>query len=84
MNRISVLLSLRFTDAQIERVRAISPRLVVAQKSLKEGADFSDTSGLFEGDEEIFYGMIPPCDLSRAPRLKWVQLHSAGINHLTH
>jgi phosphoglycerate dehydrogenase-like enzyme len=83
MNRISVLLSLRFTDAQIERVRAVSPRLVVAQKSVKEGADFSDTSALFGGDEEIFYGMIPPRDLSRAPRLKWVQLHSAGINHLT-
>ena len=83
MNPIKVLTTLRFTDAQIERVRAVSPRLVVAQKSVKEGADFSDTSALFDGDEEIFYGMIPPRDLSRAPRLKWVQLHSAGINHLT-
>jgi phosphoglycerate dehydrogenase-like enzyme len=83
MNPIKVLLTLRFTDAQIERVRALSSRLVVAQKSVKEGADFSDTSALFDGDEEIFYGMIPPRDLSRAPRLKWVQLHSAGINHLT-
>jgi len=83
MNPIKVLLTLRFTDAQIERVRAVSSRLVVAQKSVKEGADFSDTSALFDGDEEIFYGMIPPRDLSRALRLKWVQLHSAGINHLT-
>ena len=83
MNPIKVLLTLRFTDAQIERVRALSSRLVVAQKSVKEGADFSDTSALFDGDEEIFYGMIPPRDLSRALRLKWVQLHSAGINHLT-
>ena len=77
------MISLRFTEAQIERVRAVSPRLVVVQKSVKEDADFSDTSALFDGDEEIFYGLIPPRDLSVAPRLKWVQLHSAGINHLT-
>jgi phosphoglycerate dehydrogenase-like enzyme len=82
MHHIKVLMSLRFTDAQVERVRAVSPRLVVAQKSLKEGADFSDPSALFDGDEEIFYGTIPPRDLARAPRLKWVQLHTAGINHL--
>ncbi|MEW5718664.1 MAG: D-2-hydroxyacid dehydrogenase [Chloroflexota bacterium] len=83
MNTIQVLLSLRFTDAQIERVRAVSPRLSVTQKSLKEGQDFSDASVLFDGDEEIFYGTIPPRDLTRAPRLKWAQLHTAGINHLT-
>jgi phosphoglycerate dehydrogenase-like enzyme len=82
VNPIRILLTLRFADAQIERVRAVSPRLVVAQKSVKEGADFSDTSALFDGDEEIFYGMIPPRDRARAPRLNWVQLHSAGINHL--
>jgi len=82
MNPIKVLMTLRFTEAQIERVRAVSPRLVVTQKSVPEGADFNDTSALFDGDEEIFYGMIPPRDLSRAPRLRWVQLHSAGINHL--
>lgn len=82
MNPIKILLTLRFTDAQLERIRAVSPQLVVAQKSLAEGQDFSDTSLLFDGDEEIFYGMIPPRDLTRAPRLRWAQLHSAGINHL--
>ena len=82
MNPSKVLMTLRFTDTQIARVRAVSPRLKVVQNSLKEGADFSDTSALCDGDEEIFYGMIPPRDLTRAPRLKWVQLHSAGINHL--
>ncbi len=82
MNPIKILLTMRFTDAQLERIRAVSPRLVVAQKSVKEGADFADTSALCDGDEEIFYGMIPPRDLSRAPHLRWAQLHSAGINHL--
>lgn len=82
MMETKVLMTMRFTEEQLARVRAVSPRLVVVQKSLPEGADFNDTSALFDGDEEIFYGMIPPRDLSRAPRLRWVQLHSAGINHL--
>ncbi len=83
MDTIKVLMTLRFTDAQIARVRAVSSRLRVTQKSVKEGQDFSDTSALFDGDEEIFYGAIPPRALTRAPRLKWAQLHTAGINHLT-
>lgn len=41
-----------------------------------------DVGELFDGDEEVLYGFMPPRDLSRAPKLKWVQLHTAGINHL--
>ncbi len=77
-----VLMTLRFTQAQLERVRAVSPQLEIAQKSVQEGSDGRDTASLFDGDEEIFYGFTPPRDLSVAPRLKWVQLHSAGINQL--
>lgn len=78
-----ILMTLRFTQAQLERVRAVSPQLEVVQKSVQEGSDGRDTASLFGGDEEIFYGFTPPRDLSAAPRLKWAQLHSAGINHLT-
>jgi phosphoglycerate dehydrogenase-like enzyme len=83
MDQIKVLLTLRFNNAQIERVRAISPRLVVVQKSVKEGADLAGVGALCDGDEEILYGFMPPRDLARVPHLKWMQLHSAGINHLT-
>jgi len=82
MNPIQVLMTLRFTEAQLNRIRAVSPRLRVIQKSVPEGHDGLDVSELFTGDEEILYGFMPPRDLSRAPNLKWVQLHSAGINHL--
>lgn len=83
MDQIQVLLTLRFTEEQINRIRAVSPRLVVTQKSLREGSDSNDPASLFDGGEEILYGFMPPRDLSVAPKLKWVQLHSAGINHLT-
>jgi phosphoglycerate dehydrogenase-like enzyme len=82
MKKIQVLMTLRFSEEQVARVRAVSPRLVVLQKSVKENWDGMDTGEFFEGDEEILYGFMPPRDLARAPKLKWVQLHSAGINHL--
>jgi phosphoglycerate dehydrogenase-like enzyme len=82
MDDIKVLMTLRFNDAQLDRVRAVSPRLVVVQKSVKEQWDGMDPAPFFDGDEEILYGFMPPRDLAVAPELKWVQLHSAGINHL--
>lgn len=82
MDSIKVLMTLRFTEELVDRVRAVSPRLVVVQKSVKENRDTMDTAEFFDGDEEILYGSMPPRDLSAAPKLKWVQLHSAGINHL--
>lgn len=82
MKKIKVLMTLRFAENLIDRVREVSPNLVVTQKSVKEDWDSMDTGEFFDGDEEVLYGFMPPKDLSRAPKLKWVQLHSAGINHL--
>lgn len=78
-----VLMTQRFTQEQVDRVRAVSPRLIVTQKSVQNDWDATDISASFEGDEEILYCFMPPQDLSVAPKLKWVQLHSAGINQLT-
>jgi len=80
--QIKVLVTGRFNDAQLNRLRAVSPRLFVVLKPAAENWNRADTSDLFEGDEEIFYGIMPPHNLSKASHLKWVQLHSAGTNHL--
>lgn len=82
MDSIKVLMTLRFNEEQLNRIRAVSPRLVVVQKSVKENWDGMDTGDFFGGAEEILYGFMPPRDLAVAPELKWVHLHSAGINHL--
>lgn len=77
---IRVLLTLRFSDEQLDRLRLISPRLALRQESVHD--DREDISSFLKGNEEIIYTMTPPRDLHQAPHLKWVQLHSAGINHL--
>lgn len=70
---LNVLVTMRFTEAQLDRLRAVSPRLrVTCEKS--DNADYSRT--------DILYAGAPPRDLAGAPNLKWVQLHMAGVNGL--
>lgn len=70
---LNVLVTMPFTDAQLDRLRAVSPDLTVT-RAQAEAADYSRT--------DILYAQNPPRDLSRAPRLRWVQLHMAGVNAL--
>jgi phosphoglycerate dehydrogenase-like enzyme len=70
---LNVLVTMPFSDAQLDRLRRVSPALAVARDD-PQPADYSRTDVLYAGS--------PPRDLSRAPRLKWVQLHMAGVNTL--
>jgi phosphoglycerate dehydrogenase-like enzyme len=79
-NRVNVLCTLRFTEEQLDKLRAVSPRLVVAQRTCHDAEEVREALG--EGTE-VLYTFHPPDDLlSKAPRLRWVQLHSAGADHL--
>jgi phosphoglycerate dehydrogenase-like enzyme len=69
----NVLVTMRFTDAQLNRLRRVSPSLDVTCVDA-EGADYSKV--------DVLYAGAPPRDLARAPALKWVQLHMAGVNAL--
>ncbi len=77
---ISVLMTLRFGETLLDEIRAVSPRLQVRQQSVTQ--DREDISAFLDGREEILYCAMPPRDLARVPKLKWVQLHSAGVDHL--
>lgn len=77
---IPVLMTMRFTDALLNDLASVSPRLEIRQQSVREDRD--DISGFLDGNEEIIYCFAPPRELGKAPRLKWVQLHSAGVDHL--
>lgn len=77
---VHVLLTLRFSDEQLNRLRSISPRLVIRQQSIRD--DREDVSAFLTGQEEIVYCMTPPREIRLAPQLNWVQLHSAGVDSL--
>ena len=69
----NVLVTTPFDEVQIDRLRRVSPRLTVTRAD-PETADYATA--------EILYGGILPRDRSRAPNLKWVQVHMAGVNGL--
>jgi phosphoglycerate dehydrogenase-like enzyme len=68
-----VLVTMRFDEAQLSRLRAVSPELRVTCAEAG-AADYSRT--------EVLYAGVPPRDLAQAPNLEWVQLHMAGVNAL--
>jgi len=71
---LNVLVTMRFEEAQLDRLRAVSPGLRVARGEAAS-ADYSETDVLYTG--------APPRDLARAPRLKWVAVHMAGVDALS-
>jgi phosphoglycerate dehydrogenase-like enzyme len=70
---LDVLVTMPFTEAQLDRVRRVSPAVRVTRTDPAD-ADYSRT--------DVLYASAPPRDLGRAPNLKWVQLHMAGVDAL--
>jgi phosphoglycerate dehydrogenase-like enzyme len=101
---IEVLITARVTQAQLDRLRSLHPRLVIhgepggiAIMTAEEAAaarinisgfdypDFRpdlDYRGLLGRAEVLFATRIPPDVVSHAPRLRWIQFTSAGVDHL--
>ena len=70
---VSVLVTMPFDDALLDRMRAVSPRVRVTRADAAT-ADYAEAT--------VLYGNAPPSDPARAPKLSWVQLHMAGVNTL--
>jgi phosphoglycerate dehydrogenase-like enzyme len=70
---LDVLVTMPFTEAQLDRVRRVSPSVRVSRAD-PAGADYARA--------DVLYAGAPPRDLARAPHLKWVQLHMAGVDAL--
>jgi phosphoglycerate dehydrogenase-like enzyme len=70
---LHVLVTMPFTDAQLDRIRRADPAVSVTRGD-PDTADYSRV--------EVLYAGAPPRDVSRAPSLAWVQLHMAGVNAL--
>ena len=70
---LNVLVTMPFSEAQLDRMRRVSPSLTVTRED-PDAADYARA--------DVLYAGTPPRDLARAPRLKWVQLHMAGVNAL--
>jgi len=76
---INVLVLVDFSDAIMEQFKAVSPRLKFTKKAVKSA---SEISGEQWATVDILYtgGILP--DPDAAPRLRWIQTHSAGVDNV--
>lgn len=77
--RMRLLLDTALRAETVERLRALSTDLDVLDVS---GDTSFDIRSLADPDVEIIVGSRAPSDLTKVPKLRWLQLRSAGVDHL--
>src|SRR5262249_26099563 len=76
-NTLNVLLTMPFSAAQVEKISAVSPRIAITQREARSPEDIADVIG---ATDVLYTWNVFPAVPADAPRLRWVQLHSAGID----
>lgn len=71
---IRVIVAMNFSDEIMDRLRKISPRLQIERY-------FPAVPDGVWADTEILYTARTFPEPAQAPRLRWIQLHSAGVDH---
>jgi phosphoglycerate dehydrogenase-like enzyme len=71
---VHVLVAMDFSDALMERIRGVSPRLKVERH-------YPDIPEKAWADVEVLYTLRHFPDPAQTPRLRWIQMHTAGIDH---
>jgi phosphoglycerate dehydrogenase-like enzyme len=74
-----LILDAKIRPDTVERLRAM-PGLEVVDLS---GDDAFDPRALADAEVEILIAGWPPNDLAGVPRLRWLQVPSAGVDHMT-
>ncbi len=74
---IEVLITNRFSDALMEQLRELSPRLRITHHHARRADEIPND--LWERCEVLYTDSVLP-DPQSAPNLRWVQFHYAGID----
>lgn len=73
-----VLVTMPFPDALLSRLRAVSPSARIDRLELRDGRWPDETPTM----AEVIYGLAAFPPEQQSPALRWIQLHSAGVEHL--
>jgi phosphoglycerate dehydrogenase-like enzyme len=74
-----LILDAEIRPETVDRLRALSPELEVVDVTGDAGFD---AETLADPEVEILVGSRAPSDLARVPGLRWLQVRSAGVDHL--
>ncbi len=76
---VHVLITMQIPEELLERVRAVSPEVSVSYVPLSKG-EMPPLSTLAQ--TEVLYTWTAVPKPEEAPQLRWVQFHSAGVEHI--
>ncbi|MGD8624262.1 MAG: D-2-hydroxyacid dehydrogenase [Anaerolineae bacterium] len=82
MESVEVLCTLRFSDDLLEQLRAVSPRLRLTQQTCHDDEEVARALADHPAVRVLYSYYVPGDALQRAPHLDWIQLHSAGLDHI--
>jgi len=82
LDEIHLLCTLRFSADLLDQLRAVSDRLHVEQHTCRDAQEVAAALTARPNVAVLYTFHVPDNILEVAPRLKWVQLHSAGIDHI--
>lgn len=82
MEPIQVLSTVRFSDELLTQLQAVSPRLRISQQTCSNADEVAAALAAHPATEILYTFHLPPQALTLAPRLHWIQLHTAGADHL--
>jgi phosphoglycerate dehydrogenase-like enzyme len=82
LDKIHVLCTLHFSAELLDQLRAVSDRLHVEQHTCRDAREVAAALAARPSTEVLYTFHVPDEFVEVAPNLKWVQLHSAGIDHI--
>jgi phosphoglycerate dehydrogenase-like enzyme len=78
-SEVTVGIAFEFEPGAIDAFQAISPRL---RLRIADGTDQPAIDRLASADLDALIGRLLPSDRSKTPNLRWLQVLSAGVEHL--
>lgn len=76
---VEMLITVPFSDDQIEQLRQVSPRLRIRAQAAKAIEEISPE--IWENTEILYTDRLTPLP-NAVPKLKWIQFHYAGVDHV--
>ncbi|MGC9333453.1 MAG: D-2-hydroxyacid dehydrogenase [Anaerolineae bacterium] len=84
METVKVLCTLRFSSELLDQLRNVSSQLAVEQQTCRDAGEVAAALVDHPGTEVLYTYHVPGDVVDLAPDLQWVQLHSAGADHILH
>ena len=77
-DKVEILITLPFPETLVDQLRDISPRLNISVNKARQPEEISDQ--LWKRTEVLYTNRVLPSP-DKAPNLRWIQFHWAGVDH---